>query len=280
MDERSAAILEVIRKLPSKTITATMANPKSSAVRTFTGPSLFDYAVATKLFAAKMGGGTLANSYFIVTAEDGARSAVALGEAWPNASDKDVLVAYQQDGEDIRNGVRLVVTGDGLAGRSIGGVVSIDAATVTADPVPAGVLELTGQVDRPGVVDFSALPADAYAEVTTVAAVGHGGTSIDPRTYGGYRLYSILEQAGIQIDEAQHEDFVGKVVVASSTDGHSVVIAGGEIEPRFMNGDAIIATTRDGQPIEDEGGVRLMVPYDKKPGRWAKFITRLELRRA
>lgn len=129
-------------------------------------------------------------------------------------------------------------------------------------------------------MDFSALPADAYTEVTTVAAVGHGGTSIDPRTYGGYRLYSILEQAGIQIDEAQHEDFVGKVVVASSTDGHSVVIAGGEIEPRFMNGDAIIATTRDGQPIEDEGGVRLMVPYDKKPGRWAKFISRLELRRA
>jgi DMSO/TMAO reductase YedYZ molybdopterin-dependent catalytic subunit len=205
---------------------------------------------------------------------------VALGEVWPNASNKDVLVAYQQDGEDIRNGVRLVVTGDGLAGRSIGGVVSIDAATVKADPAPAGTLELIGEVDRPGPVDLSSLPADAYTEVTTVAAVGHAGTAIDPRTYGGYRLYSILEHAGIQIDERQHEDFVGKVVVASSTDGHSVVIAGGEIEPRFMNGDAIIATTRDGKPLEDEGGVRLMVPYDKKPGRWAKFITRLELRRA
>lgn len=280
MDERSAAILEIIRTMPSKTITATMANPKSSAVRTFKGPSLFDYAVATKLFAAKLGGGKLANSYFIVTAEDGARSAVALGEVWPNASDKDVLVAYEQDGEAIRNGVRLVVTGDGLAGRSIGGVVSIDAATIDADPAPAGTLEVIGQVDRPGPVDFAALPADAYVEVTTVAAVGHGGMSIEPRTYGGYRLWSILDHAGIQIDEAQHEDFVGKVVVASSTDGHSVVIAGGEIEPRFMNGDAIIATTRDGQPIDDEGGVRLMVPYDKKPGRWAKFITRLDLRRA
>jgi hypothetical protein len=175
MDERSAAILEVIRQLPAKTITATMRNPNSSAERTFTGPTLFDYAVATKLFAAKMGGGTLANSYFIVTAEDGARSAVALGEVWPNASDKDVLVAYQQDGEDIRNGVRLVVTGDGLAGRSIGGVVSIDAATVKADPAPAGTLDLIGDVDRPGPVDLSALPADAYTEVTTVAAVGTCG---------------------------------------------------------------------------------------------------------
>lgn len=279
MDDRSSAILDVIRDLPPVEITATMRNPNSSADRTFRGARLFDYAVATKLFAAKLGGGKLPNSYFLVTAEDGARSAIALAEAWPNASDKDVILAYEQDGQPIRNGVRLVITGDHLAGRSIGGVVSIDAQVMHAAPAGEG-LELAGLLDRPGAVDLASLPPEAHVEVTTVAATGHGGQHIEPRRYGGIRLYALLEQAGIQLDPDQHEDFLGKVVVASSRDGHAVVIAGGEIEPRFMDGDVIIATSRDGQPIEDDGGVRLMVPFDRKPGRWAKGITHIELRQA
>lgn len=278
MDERSAAILDGIRGLPAITFTATMRNPRSSADRTFHGPTLYDYAVATGLFPAKLGGGKLANSYFVVTAEDGARSAVALAEVWPNAAAKQVILAYEQDGEPIRNGVRLVLTGDWLAGRSIGGVVSIEAKSVEAAPAAGDGLELAGLLDRPGPVDLASLPAEAHIEVTTVAASGHGGAPIDPRRYGGVRLYALLEQAGICLDPDQHEDFLGKVVVASSADGHAVVIAGGEIEPRFQNGDVILATTQDGVPIED--GPRLIVPFDRKPGRWAKRITRIELRQA
>lgn len=278
MDDRSAAILDVIRGLPAVTLSATMRNPKSSADRTFRGPTLYDYAVATGLFPAKLGGGKLANSYFLVTAEDGARSAVALAEVWPNAAAKQVILAHEQDGEPIRNGVRLVLTGDWLAGRSIGGVVSIEAKSVEATPVPGDGLQLAGLLDRPGAVDLATVPADASIDVTTVAASGHGGAPIDPRRYGGVRLYALLERAGIRLDPDQHEDFLGKVVVVSSRDGHAVVIAGGEIEPRFQNGDVILATSHDGVAIED--GLRLVVPFDRKPGRWAKDIVRVELRQA
>lgn len=278
MDERSAAILDVIRGLPAIELTATMRNPKSSADRTFRGPTLYDYAVATGLFPAKLGGGKLANSYFLVTAEDGARSAVALAEVWPNAAAKQVILAYEQDGEPIRNGVRLVLTGDWLAGRSIGGVVSIEAKSVEASATTGEGLTLGGLLDRPGVADLAALPAAARIGVTTVAASGHGGVPIEPRGYAGVRLYALLEQAGIRLDPDQHEDFLGKVVVASGADGHAVVIAGGEIEPRFQNGDVILATSHEGTPITD--GLRLVVPFDRKPGRWAKAITRIELRQA
>lgn len=278
MDDRSAAILDVIRGLPAVTLSATMRNPKSSADRTFRGPTLHDYAVAAGLFPAKLGGGKLANSYFLVTAEDGARSAVALAEVWPNAAAKQVILAHEQDGEPIRNGVRLVLTGDWLAGRSIGGVVSIEAKSVEAAPASGDGLQLAGLLDRPGTVDLATVPAAASIDVTTVAASGHGGVPIEPRRYGGVRLYALLEQAGIQLDPDQHEDFLGKVVVAGSRDGHAVVIAGGEIEPRFQNGDVILATSHDGAAIED--GLRLVVPFDRKPGRWAKDIARIELRQA
>lgn len=280
MDERSAAILDVIRGLPAASLSATMRNPKSSADRTFRGPTLHDYAVATGLFPEKLGSGKLANSYFLITAEDGARSAVALAEVWPNAAAKQVILAHEQDGEPIRNGVRLVLTGDWLAGRSIGGVVSIEARSVDASLGAGTGLEVAGLLDRPGTADLASLPEEARIDVTTVAASGHGGAPIEPRHYGGVRLYALLEQAGIQLDPDQHEDFLGKVVVASSRDGHAVVVAGGEIEPRFQNGDVILATSRDGTALPAEDGLRLLVPFDRKPGRWAKDIVRIELRQA
>ncbi|MFA7296364.1 MAG: hypothetical protein WC211_04145 [Dehalococcoidia bacterium] len=277
MDERSAAILDAMRGLPATEFTATMRNPKSSADRTFRGPTLHDYVVATGLVPAKPEG-RLADSYLLVTAEDGARSAVALAEVWPSTTDKQSILASEQDGEPIRNGVRLVLTGDWLAGRSIGGVVSVEAQTVAPASAPATGLELAGVLDRTGPVDLAALPAEAYIEVTTVEAAGHHGEVIAPRRYGGVRLYALLEHAGIRLDPDQHEDFLGKVIVASSADGRVAVIAGGEIEPRFQNGDVILATTQDGLPIED--GSRLIVPFDRRPGRWAKRITRIELRQA
>ena len=197
---------------------------------------------------------------------------------WPNAAAKQVILAHEQDGEPIRNGVRLVLTGDWLAGRSIGGVVSIEAKTVSATAGTSTGIELAGLLDRPGAVDLAALPADARLDVATVEAAGHHGETIAPRRYGGVRLYALLEQAGIRLDPDQHEDFLGKVVVLHGADGRTAVIAGGEIEPRFQDGDVILATTHDGAPIE--GGPRLVVPFDRRPGRWAKDITRIELRQA
>ncbi len=83
----------------------------------------------------------------------------------------------------------------------------------------------------------------------------------------------------LKLDPAIHEDFLSKVVVATSADGSAAVLAGGELEPRFMDGAAILATTREGAALSaDEGGVRLIVPWDRKPGRWAKRIVSLELR--
>ena len=142
----------------------------------------------------------------------------------------------------------------------------------------AGRIEEAGLLDRTGPVDLAALPPDAHIEVTTVEAAGHHGEVIAPRRYGGVRLYALLEHAGIRLDPDQHEDFLGKVVIATSADGRVAVIAGGEIEPRFQNGDVILAITQDGAPIED--GPHLIVPFDRRPGRWAKRITRIELRQA
>lgn len=285
MNEQPTALLAALRELPARDLTATMRNPRSSADRTFRGPSLHDYAVAMGLLSAKFGGGNLADSYFLVTAEDGMRVTVALAEVWPNMTSKDVILATEQDGEPVRNGVRMVLTGDGLAGRSIGGVVSIEAKRADPDARAAGHeagVMLGGLLERPGMLDLAGVPAEAIREVQTIATAGHAGATITPRHYGGAHVYSLLAGAGIRLDPKWHEDFLSKVIVATSVDGNVVVLAGGELEPRFMDGAAILATTRDGAPLaddaSDEGGVRLVLPWDRKPGRWAKRIVSLELR--
>jgi hypothetical protein len=285
MNEQSTALLAALRELPPRDVSATMRNPRSSADRTFRGPSLYDYAVATGLLPAKLGGGNLADGYFLVTAEDGMRVAVALAEVWPNMASKDVILATEQDGEPIRNGVRMVLTGDGLAGRSIGGVVSVEAKRADPDPGAAGRergVVLGGLLERPGRLDLTTVPAEAMREVETIATAGHAGAVITPRRYGGAHIYALLARAGIRLDPAWHEDFLSKVIVATSADGNVVVLAGGELEPRFMDGPAILATTREGAALaadaSDEGGVRLVVPWDRKPGRWAKSVVSLELR--
>lgn len=282
MDDRTAAILDVVRGLPARRLAATIRNPRSSADRTFVGASLFDYAVKTRLFASKTGGGGLANGYFMITAEDGARAAVTLAELWPALTRKHLLLAYEQDGEPVRSGIRLVITGDHLSGRSLGGIVSIEPRRIERGPAvsrgPGGVA-LTGLLDRPGMVDAAVLRAYQAVEVTTVAATGHGGQSVAPRRYAGVRLYDVLDGAGIRLDPAVNEDFLSKVVAVTSADGDAVVIAGGEIEPRFMNGDVIVAAERaGGEPGDASSGLRLVLPFDRKPRRWAKALVSIELR--
>ncbi|MBM4414936.1 MAG: hypothetical protein FJ035_01415 [Chloroflexi bacterium] len=259
-----------------------MRNPTSQAERTFIGARLFDYLAAAGL--ARVGGEGLTDGYVLATASDGQRVALALAELWPTMADKSVLLAYEQDGAPPRDGVRLVVTGDHLSGRSLGGIVAIEvrrAAPATSLEVPSGAVALGGLLERPGIVDATALGARATFELQTPKLTGHGGETVPPRRYRGARLYELLDDAGIRFDPAAHEDFLRKVVVATTADGRAVVVAGGEIEPRFMASDVIVASgPADGSP---PAGVpsdvpRLVVPHDLKPGRWAKQLVSIELR--
>ena len=59
-------------------------------------------------------------------------------------------------------------------------------------------------------------------------------------------LYDVLDAAGIVLDPDINEDFVRRIVVLRGRDGYTAVIAGGEIEPRFMNGAGAATAPEDG----------------------------------
>ncbi|HEY7268575.1 MAG TPA: molybdopterin-dependent oxidoreductase, partial [Dehalococcoidia bacterium] len=177
------------------------------------------------------------------------------------------------DGEPMQSGVRAVVPGDDLAGRSIAGVVSIKLKgfeSTRGAPRESASFALRGRIDRPRdfrAQDLRALPSQT---LTTAETRRRSGAAMPGREFTGVLLYSLLEDAGIQRDPNVNEDFLRRIVVAHGADGYVSVIAGGELDPRFMNGAALISP-------EDDGSMRLVVPFDRGAVRGVKALAAIEV---
>jgi len=275
----------ILRSLPAQTVQATMRNPRGQADRVFSGPSLVDFAVSTGIVTEPVLRASSAAGYFVVTAEDGACVTVSGVEALDaRDGDRCIILATTQDGEPLGVGVRLIVPEyPGLAGRSLMRVAEVAYEQIAAvdppPPLPDGQVVLDGLLDRPGPLNLAELETAQVTELVTPTMVGHGRETVPPRRYAGILLYRLLEMAGIRLNPDNHEDFLRKVVVATSADGQSVVVAGGEIEPRFRAGQVLLATHRDGAPLDErEGPVRLVIPYGRQPGRWIRDVVAVTLR--
>jgi DMSO/TMAO reductase YedYZ molybdopterin-dependent catalytic subunit len=280
--QETQAILQTIRSLPEHTITATLRSPRGSSTRTYKGAMLYDYARAAGRMPTRPSLG-FGNHYFVVSAEDGFRISLAYFEVTPRATDKQVLLAYEQDGEPLRAGVRLIVPGDDLGGRSIAGVVAVELRSVSSmalqEARPSSTsIALGGILKRPASLSLDDLTRFQAHEIETMPTPRHGGIVVGPRSYTGPLLWDLLEDAGPVVDSTINEDILRKAVVVHSTDGHSAVIATGEIDPRFMAGQVIVATECAGEALADaEGHFRLVVPFDKLVGRTLKSVRSIEL---
>lgn len=249
--------------------------------RTFRGVTLYDYAVATGLVTGTARA-EIATVYLVATAEDGARASLSLAEVSPILSNASVLLAYEQDGEPLRTGARLVVPGEG--GRSLVGVLDIEAHDVMDGPTPPPsvpgsieVIEVRGDFPRPGPRDLVGLATSEMVEVTveTVWDREHGGA---PRRYRGVPVQRLLSDAGM-FYMADGDALLSRVIVATSADGRRAVLAAGECGPRFAETPAIVALERDGIPLTaDEGPARLVVPYDLGPDRRVRSLVSLDVR--
>lgn len=277
--------LQLVRSLPEQTLSLTIRSPRRSSDYTFKGALLMDYVRAAGMLPAERKQGGFSNMYFKAVADDGMTVVVSYAEVAQAFARKTVLLAYEQDGEAIQKGLRLVVPGDGLGGRSIYGVTSLEAVSV---PVPASGapgmsdgVELAGDLERPGRLSLAELAAIEHTSIETRPAKSNRGHEHLARTLSGPKLYGLLEAAGIVLNPDIHEHYLRKVIVASSADGFAIVIAGGEIEPRFQDLDVIVAVADDNGPLtEEDGAIRLAVPDERSIARHVRALSRIELREA
>ncbi len=87
----------------------------------------------------------------------------------------------------------------------------------------------------------------------------------------------MLTSAGITSNPSVKNDTLGKYVVATGSDGYSVVFSLGELDPSFGDQPDFIAYLADGVPLTDSGFARLVVPNDVRAGRWVSNLISLEV---
>jgi hypothetical protein len=129
---------------------------------------------------------------------------------------------------------------------------------------PRNSLVLTASLYHEPVVispaDFRALPH------ITISV--HNSHSNATETYSGVALDTLLAKVNAPLGKDLHGEALACYLVASGSDGYSVVLSLAEVDSSFHGGQVLVADTRDDRPLADSGPFELIVSDDKRPARW------------
>jgi len=98
-------------------------------------------------------------------------------------------------------------------------------------------------------------------------------------THEGVLLRDVLAKAGVPLGEALRGKALARAVVATAVDGYQVAFAIGELDEAFNDHLILIVDRRNGTPLlPDSGPLQIVVPQDKRPARWIRQVTTLEVK--
>ncbi|MEO7158033.1 MAG: molybdopterin-dependent oxidoreductase [Vicinamibacterales bacterium] len=98
-------------------------------------------------------------------------------------------------------------------------------------------------------------------------------------THEGVLLRDVLAKAGVPLGETLRGNALARAVLATADDGYQVAYSIAEVDEAFNDFMILIVDRRDGQPLlPDSGPLQIVVPQDKRPARWIKQVTTLEVR--
>jgi DMSO/TMAO reductase YedYZ molybdopterin-dependent catalytic subunit len=140
---------------------------------------------------------------------------------------------------------------------------------------PTWELTVSGEVAHPlklTAADFAKLP---HQKLTTKDTDGK------TVTFDGTPLVQLLQSAGVEFGEKLRGTNLALFLVVEAADGYKAVFALPELDPAFNDRTIIVAESRDGKPLSDaEGHWRVVVPDEKRHGRWVRQVISLTVRRA
>ena len=119
-------------------------------------------------------------------------------------------------------------------------------------------------------------PAEIRALPHITIKVHNAHTNAD-ESYSGVPLATLLAMVNAPLGDALHKDALTNCVIATGSDGYSVVLSLAELDPSFHAGQVLVADARDGQPLGKSGPFQLIVSDDKRPARWVHNLTSITL---
>lgn len=148
------------------------------------------------------------------------------------------------------------------------------ALLVAAAPLQGAMLTVGGEVATP--LSLSADDLRAMPRRTVRAAAEHGGS---PATYEGVALGEVLRRAGT--GELRGRRLTTAYALVEAADGYRAVFALAELDSAFTDKLVLLADRVDGKPLPaDVGPLRLVVPDEKRHGRWVRQVKAVRVLRA
>lgn len=156
-----------------------------------------------------------------------------------------------------------------------GCLLSMSILLPAADRVPAPQGADVAAVVRVTVPGSPTTALDPAALVRTqVTAAVHDDA---PAQWEGIALVDVLRNAGAPLDQRLRGRALSAFVRVTAADGYRVVFSLAELDAAFGNTVVVLADRRDGKPLTGDGPYRLVVPGDKRAGRWLRNVATIEL---
>jgi hypothetical protein len=141
------------------------------------------------------------------------------------------------------------------------------ALCLFATPALADGITLSGQVQHQGQLTMAELRALPEIDVKVDQPTDKGSFA---GTFHGVLLWTIVNSAQF-VNGPEHNAILRHaILVSSSVDQYGAVISLGEIHPKLGNGQVILATEENGQPL---AAPILIVPGDGHAARDVRNVT-------
>jgi hypothetical protein len=148
---------------------------------------------------------------------------------------------------------------------------------------PVMVVEAAGQVDlhlfASPYHDPTGLTLAQLKALPHITLKVHDAHSNAEEEYSGVPVADLLTPLGAPLGKELRGIALATFVVATGSDGYQAVLALAEVDPAFHSGEVIVADGMNGKPLDQHSGpLKLVVSEDKRPARWVRNLTTLELR--
>lgn len=112
----------------------------------------------------------------------------------------------------------------------------------------------------------------------SVKAKEHNGKEA---SFDGIPLNEILQRAGVKFGEHLRGKALATYLLVTAKDGYTAVFALPELDPAFTDRTVLLVDRKDNQALSTpEGPLRIVVPDEKRHGRWIRQVQTLTIKRA
>ena len=154
-------------------------------------------------------------------------------------------------------------------------LVAVVSAQTTQTTEPVISLSVSGEVEKPLKLSASDL---AKLPQRSIRVKGHDGKESE---FTGVPLVEVLKLAGVKFGEDLRGKNLALYLAVEAADSYRAVYALPELDPLYTDKLILLATKREGKPLDDkEGPLRIIVPDEKRQTRWVRQVTGLVIKRA